>query len=123
MNSQYTTNLHSLWDTGMITSRLSRDFKSDVNLYYAHLHALMMRQPRVSNDNDFKQWINESLTYVCGRLYFDETDNKMDSSTNFKLSNIYLNRNIVIVEQRLAQAGHRLAVLLNQLAINRQQEI
>ena len=46
----------------------------------------------------------------------------MNASVNFTLGEIYYERSIHIIEQRLAQAGRRLGMLLNQLAKTRVQK-
>ncbi|CAF4297871.1 unnamed protein product, partial [Rotaria sordida] len=59
-----------------------------------------------------------SVSYVCQQVYFDDNNIKLNVSLNFKLGEEYFNRNWPLIDQRLAQAGHRLASLLNQLAKN-----
>jgi hypothetical protein len=41
MNGTSQTNLHALWDSGLMTLRLQRDFQSNVSLYYDYLYELM----------------------------------------------------------------------------------
>ncbi|CAF4861409.1 unnamed protein product [Rotaria sp. Silwood2] len=119
MNQTSATNLHSLWDSGLISIRLSRDFESNITSYYNYLYDLMLNQTSTISENDFEQWAQESLTIACQQVYLDENNTKMDSSANFKLGNKYYERNIGITEQRLARAGRRLSALLNRLAANR----
>ena len=69
--------------------------------------------------NDYKTWIDESINYVCKQVYLDDNDNKLNVSLNFTLGENYFNRNWPTIDQRLAQAGRRLAVLLDRLAENR----
>ncbi|CAF1309126.1 unnamed protein product [Rotaria sp. Silwood1] len=51
-------------------------------------------------------------------LYFDDNNDKLNISLNFTLGEEYFNRNWPLIDQRLTQAGRRLASLLNQLAKN-----
>jgi hypothetical protein len=52
-------------------------------------------------------------------IKINETSNdnniKLNVSLNFALGENYFNRTWPIIDQRLAQGGHRLAVLLNRL--------
>ncbi|CAF0778788.1 unnamed protein product [Rotaria sordida] len=119
-NGTNLTNLHTIWDVDIINIRINRHFQSDVNLYYEYLKSLMFNQSLLINEtyNDYKTWIDESVSYVCQQVYFDDNNIKLNVSLNFKLGEKYFNRNWPLIDQRLAQAGHRLASLLNQLAKN-----
>ena len=120
MNDTRVTNLHSLWDSGLITVRVRRDFQSDANLYYEHILALMRNQSRVvDNDDSIDQWITENIKFVCSQIYLDENGAVMNASANFTLGNAYYAKNIQVVEQRLAHGGRRLGALLNRLATRR----
>lgn len=117
MNSNRSTNLHSLWDTGLIAHRLSEDFAANVTLYYDYLHQLMLRDYLNRNDtDDIEQWINENLQVVCAQIYLDENNEIMNRTRPFRLGREYYQRHISIVEERLVLAGVRLARLLNRLA-------
>jgi hypothetical protein len=86
-----------------------------VNLYYDYLKSLVMNE----TSNDYKSWIDESIKYVCEQIYLDDNNIKLNVSLNFTLGENYFNRNWPIVDQRLAQGGHRLAILLNRLVEHR----
>jgi hypothetical protein len=118
MNASGQTNLHTLWDTGIITYRMRADFHSDPDLYYEYIYQLMIRQMVTPNDNDIKQWIQESLNIVCEHVYFDEKNETMNTSIRFTLKDVYYRSSYAIIEQRLAQGGRRLGALLNRLAEN-----
>ncbi|CAF2528759.1 unnamed protein product [Rotaria sp. Silwood2] len=120
-NGANLTNLHAIWDVEIINTRINRHFQSDVNLYYEYLKSLMFNQSLLINEtyNDYKIWIDESVDYVCKQVYFDDNNIKLNVSRNFTLGDEYFNRNWPLIDQRLAQAGRRLASLLNQLAKNR----
>ncbi|CAF4103175.1 unnamed protein product, partial [Rotaria sp. Silwood1] len=81
---------------------------------------LMFNQSLLVNEtyNDYKKWIDESVDYVCKQVYFDDNNDKLDVSRNFILGEKYFNRNWPLIDQRLTQAGRRLASLLNQLDKN-----
>src|ERR1700722_9082119 len=119
MNETNQTNLHSVWDSDLLEYRLHQDFQSNIDLYFNHIFLLMLNQSTSNNDDDFKQWIRESTDIVCSQIYFDDNNMTLSSSINFTLGEIYYNRNLPLVEQRLAQAGRRLGSLLNRLANNR----
>ncbi|CAF2048585.1 unnamed protein product, partial [Rotaria magnacalcarata] len=108
-----------LWDSGLIDIRLSRDFNANIVKYYEYIHTIMLHQTHTDGNDNFNKWVNESLAAVCQHVYFDEGNAPMNASMNFTLGNIYYERNIGIVEQRLAQGGRRLGSLLNSLAANR----
>ncbi|CAF3132987.1 unnamed protein product [Rotaria sp. Silwood2] len=120
-NGENLTYLHKIWDTEIINVRINRHFQSDVNLYYEYLKSLIFNQFLLINEtyNDYKIWIDESVDYVCKQVYFDDNNIKLSVSRNFALGEKYFNRNWPLIDQRLAQAGCRLASLLNQLAKNR----
>ncbi|CAF3021993.1 unnamed protein product [Rotaria sp. Silwood2] len=107
-----------MWDIEIIDIRINRHFQSDINLYYEYLKSLMSNKSLLTNEtyNDYNKWIDESVDYVCKQVYFDENHEKLDVAKNFTLGEEYFSRNWPLVDQRLAQAGHRLASLLNQLA-------
>ena len=121
MNNTNLTNLHSVWDVEIIDTRIRRHFQSDTNLYYDYLKSLMLNQSSSINETgyEFSRWINESVNYVCAQLYFDDGNVKMNASKIFTLGEDYFNRNWPLVDQRLAQAGRRLSLLINQLSNRR----
>jgi hypothetical protein len=90
MNRTAQTNLHSLWDQGLITIRLQRDFQSNISLYYDYIYELMNNQSLIDNkDDDIEQWIKENIHFVCSQIYLDEQNVTMNSSVNFTLGEIY----------------------------------
>jgi hypothetical protein len=119
MNGSSQTNLHSLWDSGLLTVRIRRDFQANNSLYYDHIHNLTFSEPFMDNDDDIQQWIKESINIVCSNVYYNEQDARMNSSVTFQLGESYYQRNIPIIERRLAQGGRRLGVLLNRLGQTR----
>ena len=115
MNKSSQTTLHSLWDTGIISHRIERDFYSNSSIYYEYIYQLMMNQSPTENDNDVQQWIKESLNFVCQQIYFDDNNKLMNASIRFNLSENYYQRSFPVIDQRLAHGGRRLGILLNRL--------
>lgn len=121
MNENNLTNLHSVWDEGIIQNRLEQHFDSNVDHYYHYLHMLMVNYTVFINEtsSDIIRWVDESLEYVCFNVYFDDNHNRMNASKVFNLTDIYFHRNWPLVDQRLVQAGYRLGLLLNELSAHR----
>jgi hypothetical protein len=119
MNISSRTNLHTLWDSGIINYRMAQDFNSSFDLYYNHIFNIMNNEIPAMNDNDIEQWIREDLNFVCQQIYLDDNNSIMNSSIIFRLNEIYYRRSIGIIEQRLAQGGRRLGALFNRLGQNR----
>ena len=121
LNGTVLTNLHTIWDVEIINTRIERHFQSNVNLYYDYLRTLMLNQSSMVNEtyNDYQAWIEESVKYVCQQVYLDDNGNRLNVASTFHLGEAYFNRNWPVVDQRLAQAGRRLAALLDRLAEGR----
>lgn len=121
LNGTNRTDLHTIWDVEIINTRINRHFQSNINLYYEYLKSLMLNQSLLVNEtyNDYKNWIEESVDYVCKQVYIDDNNIKLNVSLNFTLGEIYFNRNWPLIDQRLAQGGRRLASLLNHLVEHR----
>tara|TARA_B110000503_G_scaffold49960_1_gene81046 strand:- start:684 stop:1547 length:864 start_codon:yes stop_codon:yes gene_type:complete len=93
------TNLHDLWDAGII---------DDYKMSYTELSQSLRNKKTVDfEQGDAVVWANESHSYV-GRIY--ET-----SLPESRLSYDYVYVNFPIVEQRLFQAGIRLSSILNDI--------
>ena len=120
MNSSYITSLHSIWDSAMILTRIRRDFQGNNSLYYEHIFDLMLNQTSNENDTKISQWVDENLSFVCSQIYLDEQNSTMNVSVNYTLGDIYYNRSIPIIEQRLALGGRRLRLLFQEIYQNRQ---
>lgn len=120
MNGTQTINLHIVWDTAMITHRLHETFQSKPDRYFDYLYSLMMNQSLSIKDtdaNDFKKWMQESADAVCSQVYLND-DNQIFNST-FNLGRAYFDRSWPLIDQRIAQGGYRLALLLKQLTMQR----
>ncbi len=100
------TNLHSLWDSGLINHT-----ELDRETYLAGL----LRQINLNANNkvewgrelDPVQWANESIKLAQSNAYV--------VPKNDRLGDAYYGRNIRVVNERLAMAGIRLAAVLNDL--------
>ncbi|CAF1176827.1 unnamed protein product [Didymodactylos carnosus] len=109
------TNLHSLWDSGIINRRVNTDFNRSAEDYFEYL----MTKVNSTYANIITQWLvcpiqtqfsacsaswaQESSDLVCGTVNIAEDGSLMNSSWNFTLGLNYFNKNWPIVESRLIQ--------------------
>lgn len=61
-------------------------------------------------------WIREDVALNCESVYLDQDGKPMNKSQPFYLGQIYYNKQIDIVEQRLIQGGLRLGTVINKIA-------
>jgi len=121
------TNLHSVWDIDLITTRVENDFGGDANKYCQYL------QDKIKGDwktiaatweacNSTSgatvyscptEWANESAKLACEYGYTDENGKKIQSG--FNLGSAYFNFVKDIVDEQLARGGVRLAATLNKI--------
>ena len=96
-----TTNLHFFWDTNLV------DLEAGTEDEIAEqLTANLTKEERVKwQAGNPPQWTNESLVLVRSYAY--------NTGPSAELSDDYVEKARPIVRQRLAQAGLRLALLLN----------
>ena len=95
-------NLHSLWDGGLIDWR-----EESLQKYAKRLNIkLVDSEKKEWLNSEVNDWANESRYLALKYAYPLE---------NMKLSKEYLSRSREILDQRMIQAGIRLADLLNQL--------
>jgi len=102
-------NLHKVWDD-LIIER----WNSDLNSATKELEQMIANNPNQANAYlrvmDPVLWGNESFGYVLTTVY------NFDSNAETpQLSDVYYNRNLPIIKQRLIAAGVRLGQLLNNL--------
>lgn len=109
--NNHATNLHSLWDSGLIEKRIKDDFNNNFNNWVQYL------QQNIISDNCIgcsQLWGNSSAKLACEYAYVLE-----DGITKIKngdyLDDNYYKRNIEIIEKQIIYAGYRLANLLNYL--------
>ena len=102
------TNMHSLWDSGMI------EFICDTEDFWlkdlAALDSPAAR--RAASTGTIEDWATESLLAARQAYRVPETGKRLKSGQ--KLSNAYLDANLPLLRQRLYQASVRLAMVLNQ---------
>jgi len=123
------TNLHSVWDSGLINVLLSERFGGDQNQFADYLWSRIngdwgWQVPawrRCSDGAAFAsfascpdEWADESAHLACDYAYV-EADGKTPISNNFDLGRDYYDRNIEVVQIQLAKAGVRMANVLNNL--------
>ena len=96
-----TTNLHFFWDTNLVEMETGTDEE-----VAKRLTANLTDEERLKwQAGDLTQWTNESLTLVRSHAY--------NTGPSVELSDDYVEKSRPIVRTRLAQAGIRLAWLLN----------
>ena len=133
--SAYTTNLHSLWDSGMISRRVAVNFSNSYTQWDAHLRNLLDTTykteaeawTKCSSGDDTNsrlqqyvpcsgEWVQESSTLCCQTVYVDEAGENMVPGTNYTLGDAYYLKNIDLLEMRIVQAGVRMAYVINTVA-------
>jgi hypothetical protein len=97
----HTTNLHFFWDTNLVEMETGNEEE-----IAKRLTANITEEERLKwQAGDLKQWTNESLMLVRSHAY--------NTGPSAELSDDYVEKARPIVRKRLAQAGIRLAWLLN----------
>jgi len=121
------TNVHQVWDSGIINQRISSSFGGSQSAYVNYLLAQlngtwseMAQEWAVCNSTDSAQpldcpneWANESADVACKYAYTDQNGNKIKD--NFNLGNPYYQFVYAIVDQQLCKGGIRLASTLNKM--------
>jgi nuclease S1 len=102
------TNMHSLWDSGMI------EYICDTEDYWLRdLAALDTPEARaVAMKGMIEDWATESLLAARQAYQVPETGKRLKSGQ--KLADAYLDANLPVARRRLYQASVRLAMVLNQ---------
>jgi len=118
------TNLHSVWDDGIIWHRLNTTFNGDEGQWITFLNQQIKTYyaPEVQNwlqcnqtTTDFacsEQWGQESVTLACQYAYV-QADGVTHIANGFALSDDYYQHNLPIVEMQIVKAGLRMAQVLN----------
>ena len=102
------TNMHSLWDRGMI----EHESKSE-EFWLTNLAELDTPENRAAwMKGTVEEWATESLLAARDAYVVPGTDQRIKSGQ--KLSDEYLARHLPVVRRRLSQAGVRLAWVLNE---------
>ena len=92
------TNLHAVWDSGLIDQGLRRDLKLDTTVSDKERETW-------SQTLDPVGWATESYKLACDHAYVIPKDGRLGQD--------YLDLNFPVVNDRLKMAGVRLAALLN----------
>jgi len=120
------TNLHSVWDSGLITVLLNERFGGDQNQFADYLWSRINGDwkpsvtawKRCSGRGPFQscpeEWADESAHLACEYAYV-EADGKTPVPNGFDLGYDYYDRTIEVVQVQLAKAGVRMANVLNSL--------
>ena len=128
-NATGTTNLHSLWDSGLISYRVNTFYNRSYTAWQDDLLAALSTsykdevplwtQCNTTNPGPFPcsaEWVQESSTYCCSTAYLDDDMRPMYNGPTYPLSLRYYDRNIDLLEKRILQAGVRMAFVLNSIA-------
>ena len=99
------TNLHALWDSGLIGYQ---------NLSYIE----MAKNYDTATSKQIKQWQNDDVLKWLFESYQISSQLYAEINENNKLDEYYYNKYIPIVEQRIEKGGIRLAGLLNDIFKN-----
>lgn len=126
------TNLHSLWDSGLITYGMRSKYNSSQIIFTNHLLDLLSQTSQETIDewlscpepdtfnNTFVpcsgKWVNESAVLVCEYSYQSDNNTFITEDTRFTLGQAYFNRNWAVVEIQLIKAAVRLAYTINKIA-------
>jgi len=121
------TNLHAVWDSGIITRRLNISFAGSPDKWQSYL-LTQLKGVWSSKIAGWQQcqtpapasacatdWAPESVQLACKYSYV-ESDGKRHVPQNFRLADPYYNRNFPVIEEQVAKAGVRLANVLNHVA-------
>jgi hypothetical protein len=103
------TNLHALWDYGMLES---------MSIKYPDSLDFMLSFEKTNKNKPIIDWFNESLSLARSNAY-SKAKGKIVASGD-RLGSAYLKRNKPIIIARLVLASERLAMLLNKIAAGEQ---
>ena len=114
------TELHALWDSGLIEYRLQKDFNDNIDLWKKYIKDNYISKG-FSNDipfgdpkdisKDSEKWGDNSAKLACQYSYVNYDGNKIESGDY--LDEDYYRNNINIIEKQIAFASINLANLLN----------
>lgn len=111
--SDKSTNLHAVWDSGIIEERIKNDFDNDQQKWTEWI--LKNYQP---NDKDCflctQEWGDDSIKDACAYSYV-HSDGVTRIYSGDYLEQDYYTINIPIIEQLLVTAGYRLSSILNSI--------
>jgi len=103
------TNLHALWDYGMLES---------IDIKYPDSIGFLLSIEKTDTNKRIIDWFNESLSLARSNAYSNAKGNIVASGDS--LGSAYLERNKPILIAQLVLASERLAMLLNKIAAGEQ---
>lgn len=106
------TNLHALWDSGMLDS---------MRIKYPDSLSYLLTLEKTSDQKHIIDWFNESLSLARANAYSNAQGNLIASGDS--LGSDYLERNKPVLIARLVLASDRLATLLNEIAAGEQPRV
>ena len=106
------TNLHALWDYGMLES---------MGIKYPDSLDFLLSVEKTSEHEQLIDWFNESLSLARTNAYSNAQGNIITSGDS--LGSDYLERNKPVLIARLVLASERLATILNEIAAGEQPRV
>jgi hypothetical protein len=120
------TNLHEVWDTGIISGRIQYSFGGSLQSYVNYIIA-QINGPWAERVSEWTHcnvsgsqpltcpngWANESAALACQYAYTDQDGNHIKNG--FNLADPYYEYVKNIVDEQLAKGGVRLASTLNKM--------
>jgi len=106
------TNLHALWDYGMLES---------MGIKYPDSLDFLLSVEKTSEHEHLIDWFNESLSLARTNAYSNAQGNIITSGDS--LGSDYLERNKPVLIARLVLASERLATILNEIAAGEQPRV
>ena len=103
------TNLHALWDYGMLES---------MGIKYPDSIDFLLSIEKINKNKPIIDWFNESLSLARSNAYSNAKGNIVASGDS--LGSVYLERSKPVIIARLVLASERLAMLLNKIAAGEQ---
>jgi len=117
-------NLHGIWDYSIIEKKVKDVYGGDPLKYTADLVG-RVKGPWAAQAATWRkcstsavfgscagEWAMESAGFACSNAYV-EADGKTHIPQGFNIDDAYHNRNVPIIDERLARAGVRLANILS----------
>jgi hypothetical protein len=106
------TELHALWDSGLIQYRIKQDFENSQQQWVNYLQSILNNN-KYYNQSNSEIWGNESAQLACNNSYVHVNGDKIEN--NDILYEDYYSHNINIIESQIISASKRLAYVLNNL--------
>lgn len=107
------TNLHQVWDSGIIHERLHRDFGGSEDAYVNWVLSGIRSGKWVVEIGEVDDWADESVALACSNAYVDVDGSHIEDG--FDLGEAYYQANVGVLDSQLVKAGVRLAYVVNNL--------